>query len=162
MDWIIISIIFLCCRGAVMPESPIPIEALLPHRAPMLLIGKIVSFDERQAVTRSVVEDHWPLTTHEGANALVLLELVAQTAGVNNGYKLLHSAGHKGDQRGWIVGIKRSRLFVDHIALGEEIEVESVNSFEYDNFREVEGVARIGGKIVAQVTLQLIQAAQAI
>jgi len=56
------------------------------------------------------------------------------------------------------VGIKSARLFVDFIAVGTTITIESRNQFEYDNFREIQGVAKIGNQIAAEVTLQLMQA----
>ena len=145
-------------KKTVMPAGPIDIQTLLPHRKPMLLIGQIVAFDDRKAVTRSIAAEKWPMTGQGGTDALVLIELVAQTAGVNNGWALLQREGHGGDQRGWIVGIKKARLFVDAIPAGTEIEVVSENGFEYENFREIQGVARIGGTVAAEVTLQLVQA----
>ena len=82
----------------------------------------------------------------------------AQTAAINNGWELIQRQGPNRDHRGWIVGIKSARLFVDCIAIGANIIVESRNQFEYENFREIHGVARIGDQIAAEVTLQLMQA----
>jgi predicted hotdog family 3-hydroxylacyl-ACP dehydratase len=124
----------------------------------MLLISEIISFDDQQATASAVVSKSWPLTTSEGANALVLIELVAQTAAINNGWQIIQRQGPEKDHRGWIVGIKSAQLFVDSIAVGTTIIVESRNQFEYENFRVTQGVARIGNQIGAEVTLQLIQA----
>jgi hypothetical protein len=44
------------------------------------------------------------------------------------------------------------------LPVGTTIEVESINQFAYDNFREIKGVATIEGRQVAEVTLQLVQA----
>lgn len=136
------------------------IETLVPHRGAMLLISEIIAFDGGQAETRAVVAEHWPLTTGAGADPLVLIELVAQTAAVNNGYEIIRRQGPERDHRGWIVGIKSARLLVDTIAVGTPIVIHSSNQFEYENFREIHGVARIGGEVVAEVTLQLMQAEQ--
>lgn len=141
-----------------MPTQPIDIESLLPHRKPMLLIERIVAFDQRKAVTRSVAGARWPMAEQGKVDALMLIELVAQTAGINNGWELLRRDGPGGDQRGWVVGIKQSRLLVDAVPFGTEIEVSSENCFEYENFREIQGVVRIAGAVAAEVTLQLVQA----
>ena len=141
-----------------MTTPPIELEALVPHRRPMLLISEIVSFDDQSASTKSIVAAHWPLTGPRGANALILVELVAQTAAVNNGWELLKRDGPGTDRRGWIVGIKSAVFQVDTIPIDTAIVVESVNQFAYDNFREIRGIAKIAGTAVAEVTLQLMQA----
>ncbi len=141
-----------------MVNSPITLETLVPHRGRMLLISEIISFDEEQATASAVVSETWPMTTLDGANPLVLIELVAQTAAINNGWQIIQRQGPEKDHRGWIVGIKSAQLFVDTLAVGTTIMVESQNQYEYENFRVTHGVARIGNQIGAEVTLQLIQA----
>ena len=141
-----------------MTTPPIELEDLVPHRRPMLLVSKIISYDDQSAVTQSTVESHWPMTDENGANALNLIELVAQTAGVNNGWELVKRDGPGADSRGWIVGIKSATIWMKRLPIGTTIVVESINQFAYDNFREIKGVATIDGKAVAEVTLQLMQA----
>jgi predicted hotdog family 3-hydroxylacyl-ACP dehydratase len=136
----------------------IDLESLLPHRSPMLLISQILSFDDQKAVTRAVVSGHWPMSGTKGVDAVVLIELVAQTAGVNNGWALSQQEGPEVDHRGWIVGIKHARLFVATIQLGTVIETSSENIFAYEYLREIRGTARIGSQVAAEVTLQLMQA----
>jgi predicted hotdog family 3-hydroxylacyl-ACP dehydratase len=143
--------------NADMQKNPVPIETLLPHRGPMLLISEILSFDGHNAVTRAVVSEHWPMTDARGADAVVLIELVAQTAGINNGWTLMQEKGPEVNHRGWIVGIKHSRLFVGNLPLGTVIETTSENTFAYEGLREVRGTTRIGPQIAAEVTLQLMQ-----
>ena len=138
--------------------GPMNIETLVPHRGLMLLISEIIAYDDQQAAAAAVVAEHWPLTTHAGANPLVLIELVAQTASLNNGWEIIQRQGPDRDHRGWIVGIKSARLFVDRIAVGTTITIESRNQFEYENFREIQGVAKIGNQVAAEVTLHLMQA----
>ncbi len=136
----------------------VTIETLVPHRGLMLLISEIITLDDQQAVAAAVVTENWPLTNCAGANPLVLIELVAQTAALNNGWEIIQRQGPNGEHRGWIVGIKSARLFVDCIAVGTTITIESHNQFQYDSFREIQGVAKIGNQIAAEVTLQLMQA----
>jgi predicted hotdog family 3-hydroxylacyl-ACP dehydratase len=142
----------------IMQNGTIEAETLLPHRGPMLLISEIISITGQGAFTRAIVSEHWPLTDASGVDALVLIEIVAQTAGINNGWHLMQKEGPEVDHRGWIVGIKRSRLLVKKIPLGTVIETQSENTFEYDSLREIQGVVRIGGHVVAEVTLQLMKA----
>lgn len=141
-----------------MLAAPLTLETLVPHRGLMLLISKIIDYDENRASAAAVVSEGWPLTTSAGANPLVLIELVAQTAAINNGWELIRQHGPGGERRGWIAGIKSAQLFVDRIAVGTTVLVEACNEFQYDNYREIRGVAKIGDEIAAEVYLQLVQA----
>ncbi len=139
-------------------KQRVDLETLVPHRDGMLLVSEIVSFDDGGAVTRAVVNARWPLTGPRGADPLVLIELVAQTAAVNNGWEIIQRQGPERDHRGWIVGIKSARLLVDRIALGTTLTIASRNQFAYENFREIAGTVKIENEVVAEVTLQLMQA----
>ena len=141
-----------------MQTDQINIDDLLPHRKPMRLITKILFFDDQKAITHSIVSLNWPLTDPKGVNALILIELVAQTAGINNGWKLLKSEGLAADHRGWIVGIKKAELMVGNLALGTLIVTTSENRFEFENFREIHGVTTVDGKVVGEITLHLMKA----
>lgn len=140
-----------------MPLPNVAIEDLIPHRGRMKLIDDIIEVNEQRAVTRSVVTDQWPLVDQGAVNVLLLVELVAQTAGVNNGWARIKKRGLASDKKGWLVGIKRADFFVDRVPLHTEIIASAENHFEYDNFREIRGDARIGNKTVAEVVLQVFQ-----
>lgn len=145
--------------AAAVSGSIVGLETLLPHRGRMLLLSEIVSFDPQGATTRAVVREGWPLTGPDGADPLVLIELVAQTAAVNNVWELIQTQGPERDHRGWIVGIKSARLGVDRIPLGTALVIRSRNQFAYEEFREIEGTVSVEGEAIAEVALQLVQAA---
>ena len=133
------------------------IEELLPHRDRMLLIDGIIELDNTSAVTRATVTDQWPFFDGKTVDSLILIELIAQTAGINNGWVRLKTHGQDSDKKGWLVGIKQSRFFVDAVFLNDLIITKAANQFEYENYRHIAGVTSIGSKIVGEVTLQLIQ-----
>ena len=134
------------------------ITDLLPHRGRMLLIGEIVQVDKDAAVSRSVVSDRWPLCESPGVSALLIVELVAQTSGLCNGLDRLLTEGQGTETRGWLVGIKRARFNVERLPLGAVVETHARNSFKFEGFREVEGVAMIDGQVMGEVTLQVVRA----
>jgi len=138
--------------------TSISIEELLPHRGRMKLVDYIIELDERRAVTRAVVTDQWPLFDKNGVNALVLVELAAQTAGLSNGLARINKYGKDADNRGWLAGIKEIRLFVDFIPIGAEIITIAENSFEFGNYREISGSARIASKAAGNFRLQVVGA----
>jgi predicted hotdog family 3-hydroxylacyl-ACP dehydratase len=135
------------------------IEDLLPHRGRMLLIDEIVRLEAEAAVSRSRVAQTWPLYDGAGVSAIMVIELVAQTCGLSNGYQRRLVQGEDSNKKGFLVGIKTSRFYVKTLPLGADIFTEARNRFKFEGFREIEGVARIGDEIVGRVTLQVVQAA---
>jgi hypothetical protein len=55
------------------------------------------------------------------------------------------------------VGIKQSHFFVDTLALNDRIITHVENKFEYEGYRQIMGIAKIGSEVVAEVTLQVIR-----
>ena len=85
-----------------MNRSDISIEDLLPHRDRMLLIDEILEVNHNMAVTSATVTERWPFFNGSGVAALVLIEVVAQTAGVNNGWVRIQKHGKDSEKRdGW-------------------------------------------------------------
>jgi len=133
-------------------------ETLLPHRGRMLLVGEILSLDDEQATTLSIAHRNWPLFKDGVINPLILVELVAQTAGVHNGLRRLNTRGEGSETRGWLVGVKKAVFYVNAIALGEPLTTTARNAFVFDNLREITGTASINGRLAAEVTLQVVEA----
>lgn len=137
---------------------PLTAETLLPHRGRMLLVGRILALDDEQATTLSVAGRNWPLFKEGCISPLILVELVAQTAGVHNGLKRLKTRGDGSETRGWLVGVKKAVFHVDAIALGEPVTTTARNAFVFDNLREIMGTASINGRPAAEVILQVVEA----
>ena len=140
-----------------MNRVDIRIEDLLPHRDRILLVDEIIEVDHKTAVTGATVNDQWPFFNGQSVNSLILIELVAQTAGINNGWVRMKKHGKNSEKKGWLVGIKQSRFFIDAIPVNTRIITRSENQFEYEGYRQISGIAKIGTDIVGEVLLQLIQ-----
>jgi predicted hotdog family 3-hydroxylacyl-ACP dehydratase len=140
-----------------MNRFDIKIEDLLPHRDRMLLIDEILEVDHNMAVTCATVTDRWPLFNDNVVDSLVLIEVVAQTAGINNGWVRIQKHGKDSEKKGWLVGIKQSRFFADTLALNARIITRAENQFEFEGYRQILGTARIGSEVVGEVALQVIQ-----
>jgi predicted hotdog family 3-hydroxylacyl-ACP dehydratase len=141
-----------------MADLDLSIEELLPHRGRMLLLGEILQADKALAISRQSVSARWPLSDGETVNPIVLIELVAQTAGICNGLDRVATHGAGADRKGWLVGIKRAVLEIDHLPLGAEIIVKAKNHFVFDSFREIGGTAHMEGRQIAEVVLQVVRA----
>jgi predicted hotdog family 3-hydroxylacyl-ACP dehydratase len=123
----------------------------------MLLVDEILVLNDSGATTRSVVKEVWPFFDGQKVKSIVLIELVAQTAGIHNGWvrEKLHGPGT--DRRGWIVGIRQARLFVDTIPLHTHLVTRTENQLEFEGFRDINGAVEIGTKTAAEITLQLLR-----
>jgi predicted hotdog family 3-hydroxylacyl-ACP dehydratase len=140
-----------------MDPTRIDIETLLPHRGRMKLVEEIASLDEEHAVARATVRSHWPLCDGRSVSAVVLIELVAQTAGINNGWVRIQRHGPSVDRKGWIVGISDAVLHVDRVETGTRLTIRAENSFAYEGFREIQGQVKAGGRVLAAATLLLLR-----
>jgi predicted hotdog family 3-hydroxylacyl-ACP dehydratase len=136
----------------------ITLEDLLPHRDGMLLLGEIVCADETTAVSRSEVTERWPLAADGRVCPTVMIEVVAQTAGINNGIKRLRDRGREDGNMGWIAGVKSADFHVRAIPVGSVLVTRTRNGFSYGDFREVTGTVSIDGVVAGEITLQLVSA----
>ena len=137
--------------------EPLTPEVLIPHRGRMLLVQEIVQLDDDQATVRSVAKEQWPLCTAGKVNPLILIELVAQTAGIHNGMKRLKTRGAGGETRGWLVGIKKACFHVADIAVGAAVTTTTRTTMVFEGLREITGAATIDGHPAADVVLQVVE-----
>jgi predicted hotdog family 3-hydroxylacyl-ACP dehydratase len=124
----------------------------------MLLIDTILALEDNGAVTRSVVADDWPLCDGRQASAIVLIELVAQTSGIHNGFIREKREGRAAGTRGWMVGIRQARFWVDTLPVGAELITRVENQMEFEGFRDTCGRVEKDGRKVAEIALQLLRA----
>lgn len=134
------------------------IEDLLPHRNSMLLIEDILEGDPKTAESSAVVNKDWPLCDGHTVSPLVLIEVAAQTAGICAGLARIKERGPNSDKKSWLVGIKSARFFVETLALQDKITTRAENRYEYEGYRQITSISRVGSKVVGEVELQAIQA----
>ncbi len=122
------------------------------------MIDEVIHIEDDRAIAGVQVNDRWPLADADGVSPLMIIELVAQTSGIGNGLNLIKERGKGADKRGWIVGVKKARFYTDALPMGARIVVESKNRFKFDDFIEIDGTAKMDGKLVGEVTLQVMKA----
>ena len=133
------------------------IEDLIPHRERLKLIDTITFVDQEHAVTRATAKESWPLYSGDAVSAIVLIELAAQTAGVCIGWnQKMKSDGPMGEAKGWLVGIKNARFYVNTIPLDSCIITRSENRLVVENYKEIAASASIGEKLVGEISLQIL------
>lgn len=130
----------------------IEIENLIPHREKIKIISGVTDIQETSAVGTAVVHPDWPLCDEDGVDALILIEGVAQTAAVVEGYKRKQRG--LDSVKGWLVGVKSAEFMVGKIPLGTEINIRIESKHSLENYGVVEGTVRSGEEVLARVTLQ--------
>lgn len=134
----------------------IRIEDLIPHRNRMKLVDEILEIDDQTARTSSVVTQGWPLDEAGLLSPLILVELVAQTAGVHEGWKARREG--KDSAKGWLVGIKRADFFTDAIEPGTVLTTVVHSLYALQTYAVFEGTVEAASKVLARVELQVIRA----
>jgi len=130
----------------------IDIESLIPHREKIKIISGILEIKETTAISTAIVNPNWPSYEEGAVNSLVLIEAIAQTAAIVEGYKRKQK-GLDG-VKGWLVGIKSAEFNVEKIPVNTDLMIMIENKYTFDNYAVVEGTIKTGEKVLATATLQ--------
>lgn len=133
----------------------IDIDSLIPHRGKMKIISGIIDIKEKSAVSSAVVNPDWPLYDNGEVNSLVLIEAIAQTAALIEGYKKKQQ--NKSFVKGWLVGIKNAEFNIEKIPVNTNLIITVESRYALDNYGVVEGTVKSGEKILATATLQALR-----
>lgn len=133
----------------------IDIESLIPHREKIKIISGILEIKETTAISTAVVNPNWPSYDKSAVNSLILIEAIAQTAAIVEGYKRRKQG--KDGVKGWLVGIKNAEFNVEKIPVNTNLIIMIENKYTFDNYAVVEGIVKTGDKVLATATLQALQ-----
>ncbi|MFO7802084.1 MAG: hypothetical protein R6V55_07300 [Desulfovermiculus sp.] len=137
----------------------VDVEQLIPHRGNMRLIEAAQEVTNRYASSISTVRETWPLQQENGVSPLVLIELVAQTSALTVGWEDFQKNCQAGDKsRGWLVGIKKARFFIDLLPMESCITTTCEIISSMDGYSVIQGAAYIGPELGGEVTLQVLRA----
>jgi len=135
-----------------MPPLDIDIEALIPHRDRMKLISDVLDIDADTAITSSIVNERWPLCNGYYVDPVVLIEVVAQTAGIHISWK---KGVEKSGGLGWLVGIKNAAFFQDRIPVDTELIATVKNLYSTEQYNVMEGTVTAGDALLCQTQIQI-------
>ncbi len=134
------------------------VEHFIPHRGRMKLVDEIVSICENEVLTRTTATPDWPLLPGGFADPVMLVEVVAQSAGIHNEWLEMQKNASRKPSEGWLVGIRDMSLSIPEIRVGAIIVTRTQNTYTVEDFREITGQSTIDGNLIATVRLQIIQA----
>ena len=138
-----------------MTALPLDIEKLIPHRDRMKLINDVIEVNTDMAVTSSLVSERWPLCHGSFVDQIVMIEVVAQTAGIHVSWKKGIDKGVGG--MGWLVGIKGADFFLDRIPLHTELITTVKNLYSVENYNVLEGTVMAGTDLLCRVQIQVFR-----
>jgi predicted hotdog family 3-hydroxylacyl-ACP dehydratase len=135
---------------------PPPIEEILPHRHGMLLVERLVSWDERQATVSAVPSASAWYSEPAGMPSRIGIELIAQAIGAHVGVV----AWSKGEppKRGVLLGARSYRAKHAHFAAGKALAVKAVRAFvDASGMGAYEGTISLGGDEIAAARIMVYQ-----
>ncbi|MFP3981743.1 MAG: hypothetical protein ACLFUY_10130 [Desulfobacterales bacterium] len=141
-----------------MNQALFPVEDYLAHRGRMKLLDAVVEVDAQKAVARSVTKEAWPLFEGGAILSIVIVELVAQTAGINIRWEEMQESG-RGEKEGGglLVGIKEAVFHVSRIPVDATVITSAERRQAHMNYAEYHGFSQIGEAILGEVTIQVLR-----
>lgn len=127
-------------------------DQLLPHRAPMILIDRLIETDGRETVCEVTVAAHAPFARASGVPAFVGIEYMAQTVAAHGGYQA-YQAGEP-IAVGLLLGTRRLDTYCQFFALGQRLRIHVAHTWGQHE------LMRFSCKIVDAETSQLLQQAE--
>ena len=114
--------------------TPIPLEELLPHRPPMVLIDAVESFDAeaKRLVARVTIGENQLFFDGKGVPNWVAIEYMAQTAAALVGYYDKHVAPGQPARPGLLLGTRKLDLKLERFEAGRTYRIAAENAF-YDS-----------------------------
>jgi UDP-3-O-[3-hydroxymyristoyl] N-acetylglucosamine deacetylase/3-hydroxyacyl-[acyl-carrier-protein] dehydratase len=149
--------------GVLTPPSPPALDVgkimkILPHRFPLLLVDRVLSFVPRQravgiknvTVNEPFFQGHWP--RGPVMPGVLLIEVMAQVSAVvlSDGQTDLDNGAPP--QGAFLMGIDRAKLYRS-VVPGDQIVVDAELVDSRENACKIKAVARIDGTIVAEAEM---------
>lgn len=131
-----------------MPASSLPLDEVLPHRPPMVLIDEIVSCDLKAGTLSAAVT-----VRREWCENWVAIEFMAQTAAALAG-TVDRAEGYTGPARpGFLLGTRRLDLDLDRFEVGARYLITATCAFVDAETASFECEITRDGRTVAKATL---------
>ncbi|MEA3545415.1 MAG: 3-hydroxyacyl-ACP dehydratase [Thermodesulfobacteriota bacterium] len=126
---------------------PLAAEGLIPHRLPMRLVEKLLEVDGKKAIVAAQIAVECPLVDSTGKlEDIVLVELIAQSHAVLNGY--YDQLNARPVRQGFLVEVKKAEWFGVAYA-GEKLLVRIDTLANLDAFTIATGEVWRGDTLLA-------------
>jgi len=132
-----------------------PVEDLVPHRAPMILIDEVVAAEGVTLTARVRLTDSSPFMQSGQLPALITLEYMAQSIAAFAGMK----GRKKGEpvKLGLLMSCREMTLAVDFLQAGDELTIVVTEVWSDDNLGNFDCFVRRGDEMISQASLSVYQ-----
>ena len=132
-----------------------PIEELLPHRAPMILLDRVED-DEEDFITCGItLRDDSSFVENGSVPAVVATEYMAQCVATYAGLKAVRGGGEV--RVGYIIGARLVELEIEAFEVGEELSVKARRVWGDDLLGRFDCTVENSGTRVASAILTVYQ-----
>jgi predicted hotdog family 3-hydroxylacyl-ACP dehydratase len=135
-----------------------PIEELLPHSGPMVLLDAMTHWAKGSAECRLRVRDCAPFVVEGRVESAVTLEYMAQAVAVCLGYEALLGGGAV--RVGMVVGCKRFEAFAPTLQIGDELTIQVQCIQGNDALSQFDCKVLRAGQLFSSAVLTLYHASQ--
>jgi predicted hotdog family 3-hydroxylacyl-ACP dehydratase len=135
-----------------------PIVELIPHRPPMLLLDRVLSYDGVRVVCETVLEASSPFVDQGQVPAVVGIEYMAQAIAAGAGL----SARDKGEtaaRMGFLLGCRDLTIAVDNFRVGDRLTVEARRTWGEKELGSFACQVRRGDEVLVEGALTVYQGA---
>jgi predicted hotdog family 3-hydroxylacyl-ACP dehydratase len=143
-----------------MTEPMPPLEALLPHRPPMILLDAVLACDVASLVATVTIRPTSLFLEAEGVPGHVGLEYMAQACGAFAGMEALRKA--EAVRIGFLLGTRRYIMHTPWFRLDECLTVSVSLGYRDEAMANFDGRIEIAGKLAAEGRLTVYQPQDAI
>ncbi len=132
-----------------------PLEAILPHRPPMILLDRVEEAGENHLVCSVTLRHDSPFVEGGAASPVVATEYMAQCVAAHSGLK----AKRRGDpvRIGYLLGARSMELAADSFEVGETLRVEARHVWGDDALGQYDCTVHRGELRVAAAVLNVFQ-----
>ena len=132
-----------------------PIESLLAHRPPMLLLDRVIGYDNNTLIADVTITRSSLFLSPRGVPAHVAIEYMAQACGAFAGAMAL-DAGEP-VKIGFLLGTRRCRLLVPWFRIGDRLVVSASVNFRDERMALFDCKTEVDGHLAADAQLKVYQ-----
>jgi radical SAM protein with 4Fe4S-binding SPASM domain len=146
----------LCWRNIGKEEGidrlPMSASGLVPHEPPMRLVDSLLLVGERKAAADAVVDESCIFLDEEGnLDPVALVEMLAQTAALFNGFRTRHL---EPDSAGFLLGVKNFKVH-EPVRVKDRLRINAAKDVGFGAFSMVNGTIERDGVRVAEGQIKI-------
>ena len=139
------------------PPSYPPILDLVPHRPPMLLLDRVLSYDGQCVTCETVLGPDSPFVDGGCVPGVVGIEYMAQAIAAGAGLSARDKGQGGAARMGFLLGYRNLTIAVDSFQVGDRLIVEARRSWGENNVGSFACKVRRGGEVLVEGALTVYQ-----